>query len=44
LGGSGSRFSVDYGRFWKGFWEKRVVERGFSMVKSWWNAWWSWCS
>jgi hypothetical protein len=32
-------FSVErFGRFCCGFWEKRVAERGFLMVNSWWNA------
>jgi hypothetical protein len=25
--------------FLRGFWKKWVVERGFLMVRTWWNAW-----
>jgi hypothetical protein len=37
------RFFASLLLFLRGFWEKWVVERGFLMVRTWWNCgetWW----
>jgi hypothetical protein len=36
-------FGLDNQRFFRGFWQKRVAERGFLMVNLWWIAGESWC-